>query len=64
MADEAGRSPEDVPVTLFGVPEDLDPLKRYRDRGVARVVVSLSSAKVVEILPVLDRWAELIWQAA
>ncbi len=64
MADEAGRSPEDVPVTLFGVPEDLDRLKRYRDRGVARVVVSLSSAKTVEILPVLDRWAELIPQAA
>ena len=63
MAAEAGRSLDEVPVTVFGVPEDLDRLKRYRDRGVARAVINLPSAKADEILPVLDRWAELIRQA-
>jgi hypothetical protein len=60
MAAVAGRSFDEVSVTAFGVAEDLDRLKLYRDRGIARAVVSLSSAKADEILPVLDRWAELI----
>jgi probable F420-dependent oxidoreductase len=60
MAAEAGRDPSSVPVTLFGVSEDLDRLRRYHDLSVARVVVSLPSAGADEILPVLDRWAELI----
>jgi probable F420-dependent oxidoreductase len=60
MAAEAGRDPASVPVTIWGVAEDLGRLKRYRDSGIARVVVSLESAPAGEILPVLDRWAELI----
>ena len=40
-----------------GVPEDRDRLRRHRDLGIARVVVSLNSAPANEILPVLDRWA-------
>ncbi len=63
MMTEAGRSLAEVPITVFGVPESLDRLKHYRDRGVARVVVSLPSALAEEILPALDRWAELIRQA-
>ena len=63
MMAEAGRSLAEVPITVFGVPESLDRLKDYRDRGVARVVVSLPSALAEEILPALDRWAELIRQA-
>jgi len=64
MAAEAGRDLDAVPVTVFGVPEDLDRLRRYRDRDIARVVVSLPSARANEILPVLDRWAELIRRVA
>jgi probable F420-dependent oxidoreductase len=60
MAVAAGRRPEEVPVTVFGVVEDLDRLQHYRERRVARVVVSLASAPADEILPVLDRWAGLI----
>jgi probable F420-dependent oxidoreductase len=63
MMAEAGRSLAEVPITVFGVPESLDRLKHYRDRGVARVVVSLPSALAEEIPPALDRWAELIRQA-
>jgi probable F420-dependent oxidoreductase len=60
MADAAGRTLATVPVTVFGAGEDPGRLRQYRDRGVARVVVSLPSAQAEEILPVLDRWAELI----
>jgi probable F420-dependent oxidoreductase len=60
MLSEAGRDPQSVPVTLFGATEDADLLARYRDQGVARVVVMLPSAKSDQILPTLDRWAELI----
>jgi probable F420-dependent oxidoreductase len=60
MAVEAGRAPGSVPVTLFGTSEDPDRLRRYRDLGIARVVVSLPSARADEILPVLDRWAALM----
>jgi len=60
MAAEAGRDPASVPVTIFGAVESLDRLLRYRDLGVARAVVSLPSAQGGEILPILDRWAELI----
>jgi probable F420-dependent oxidoreductase len=58
MMAEAGRDPTAVPVSIFGAPENLDRLKRHRDQGIAREVVTLPSAKADEILPVLDRWAE------
>jgi probable F420-dependent oxidoreductase len=60
MASVAGRDPARLPVTLWGASEDRDRLSRYRDQGVARVVVSLDSAKADAILPVLDRWGALI----
>ena len=60
MAADAGRDPAAVPVSIFGAPENLDRLKRYSDQGIARAVVTLPSAKSDEILPVLDRWADLI----
>jgi probable F420-dependent oxidoreductase len=62
-AAEAGRGLAAVPVTVWGVPEDLDRLRRYHDLGIARVVVSLNSASADEILPVLDHWGELISRA-
>jgi hypothetical protein len=64
MAAEAGRDPGSVPVTIFGGTEDLDRIKRYRDQGIARIVTMLPSAPSVEILPVLDRWANVIRQTA
>ena len=60
MAAEAGRGPDDLPVTIWGPTEDADQLRRYRDMGVARVVVSLESEKADKVLPELDRWAKLI----
>jgi probable F420-dependent oxidoreductase len=60
MAAEAGRNPAEVPVTVWGAAENADRLQRYRDQGVARVVVSLPSEPAAKTLPRLDRWAELI----
>jgi probable F420-dependent oxidoreductase len=62
MAEEAGRNPQSLSVTLGGAPEDLDLLKRNRDLGIARMNVRLPPAKTEEILPLLDRWAKLIRQ--
>lgn len=61
---EAGRREEDLPITIWGVKEDCDALLADRDLGVARVVLSLASAKRDEILPELDRWAALIRSVA
>jgi probable F420-dependent oxidoreductase len=60
LAAEMGRDPAEVPVTVWGVPQDLDRLKRYREQGVARGVVQLAPEPADKTLPILDRWAELI----
>jgi probable F420-dependent oxidoreductase len=60
MAAEAGRDLATCPVTVWGVGEDLDRLKRFEDQGVARVIVSLPPEDADRTLPVLDRWADLI----
>jgi probable F420-dependent oxidoreductase len=60
LAAEMGRDPAAVPITVWGVPDDLDRLKRYRDQGVARGVVQLAPQPADKTLPILDRWAELI----
>jgi probable F420-dependent oxidoreductase len=59
LAAETGRDPAEVPITVWGVPPDLDRLKRYRDQGVARGVVQLAPEPAGKALPILDRWAEL-----
>ena len=64
MARDAGRDPHSLPVTLFDPAEDEGELARYRDMGVARVVVMLLSEEREKILPILDRWAALIRRTA
>ncbi len=64
MAAAAGREPEDLPVTIWGAPEDVAILERDRALGVTRLVVSLDSAGPDAILPELDRWARLIARIA
>ena len=62
MAEEAGRKPQSLSVTLGGAPEDLAVLRRNRDLGVTRMNVRLPPEKADVILPILDRWAKLIPQ--
>src|SRR5207237_9328650 len=60
MAAEVGRDPAQVPVTVWGIPPDLDRVRRYQEQGVARGVVQLAAERADQILPLLDRWAEII----
>ena len=60
MVAEADRDPESVPVSMWGVGDDADQLKRFRDLVVVRAVVSLPSETEDTILPELDRWADII----
>ncbi len=60
MAQDAGRDPASLSVTIGGAPDDLDTLKRFRDLGAARVNVSLMSEAPDDILPRLDKWAGYI----
>jgi hypothetical protein len=62
MAQEAGRDPASLPVTIGGAPDDLNKLKRFRDLGASRVNVSLMSEARDDILAILDRWAGYIRQ--
>ena len=59
MARDAGRDPTELPVTVWGAQPDLDQFKQRRDRGSARVVISLESEPEAEILRQLDMWAEI-----
>ncbi len=62
MAEEAGRDPNSLQITLGGAPEDPDLLKRYRDLGVTRMNFPVPPAKADEVLPILDRLAKLMAQ--
>ena len=60
MAREAGRNPESIEITLFGLGEDIDKLKRFGDMGVARVVPMFAPEKADAVLPIVDRWAKIM----
>ena len=62
MLTEAGRDATTFPISLFSSSDDLDTLKRYRDLGIVRAVVSLPAAKEDVVLPILDRIAALMRQ--
>jgi len=64
MATAAGRDPASIPVTVFGVAENVDAVRRCQDAGVARAIFNLPAAKADEALPVLDRCAALIRKSA
>ncbi len=64
MLKDAGRDAKTFPITIYQVPEDADLIKRYRDRGIDRVVFELPSAKADEVLPILDRCAKLMQMSA
>ena len=54
LAQDAGRDPASLSVSIFGAPRNLDVLKRYRDAGINRVVLGLPSKSRDEVLPILD----------
>jgi probable F420-dependent oxidoreductase len=61
-AKRAGRDPESITVTVFGVPPES--VEEYRRLGVDRAIFRLPYAGANEVLPELDRYARLLKAAA
>jgi probable F420-dependent oxidoreductase len=60
MAAEAGRDPAKLQIAIGAQPPDVELIKRYQELGVDRVSTSLPSETAATILPLLDRWADII----
>jgi probable F420-dependent oxidoreductase len=60
MTREAGRDPASIEITLFGLGEDVDSLKRFADMGVARVVPMFAPEQADVVLPIVDRWTKIM----
>lgn len=60
MAREAGRDPATIEVSSFGHQADLDKVKRLADLGVTRVVPMFPPAKADTVLPLVDKWVEIM----
>jgi alkanesulfonate monooxygenase SsuD/methylene tetrahydromethanopterin reductase-like flavin-dependent oxidoreductase (luciferase family) len=57
LAAAAGRDPQSIAISLYGVPSAPDTLATYAAAGVQRSIFSLPSAERETILPLLDRYA-------
>jgi probable F420-dependent oxidoreductase len=53
------RDPRSISVTVFGSPADEERVASYRAAGVDRVCFSLPAASRDQVLPLVDRYAEL-----
>ena len=62
MAQEAGRDPKSIEITLFGLAADADRLKHFAEIGVGRVVPMFPPQKADTVLPIIDRWTKLMQQ--
>jgi probable F420-dependent oxidoreductase len=62
MVREAGRDPASIEVSLFGLGDDLDRIKRFADLGVTRVVPMFPPEKADTVLPIIDRWTKIMQQ--
>ena len=58
--EDAGRDPDAVPITIFGVSPDADTIARMEQDGVSRVLLTLPPEDRNTVLPVLDDLARLI----
>jgi hypothetical protein len=62
MAREAGRDPASIEISLFGLGEDLEQVKRLAGLGVSRVVPMFPPEKADNVLPIIDRWTKIMQQ--
>jgi probable F420-dependent oxidoreductase len=56
LAEEKGRDPASISITVYGAPADLEVLAGLRDTGVTRAVFGLPPAGREKVLPLLDRY--------
>ncbi|HTO51958.1 MAG TPA: LLM class F420-dependent oxidoreductase [Myxococcota bacterium] len=60
MAQESGRDPAKLEVSIFGAPPESGALAKAREAGVARAILGLPPEPATKILPLLDRYAALV----
>jgi probable F420-dependent oxidoreductase len=58
--EEAGRDPESVRVSVFGAQPDIGRIEHYGELGVERVTLWLPPAGRDTVLPILDKYQELL----
>jgi alkanesulfonate monooxygenase SsuD/methylene tetrahydromethanopterin reductase-like flavin-dependent oxidoreductase (luciferase family) len=61
-AEQAGRDPRSLTVTVYGAPREESALREYEKLGVERALLLLPSADRDTNLPILDRYAKLVRQ--
>ncbi len=62
MAEEAGRDPAEIEVSIYYCPPSLDLLNRLRDGGVARAIFGVPSEPRDKVLPILDHYRSVAAQ--
>ena len=60
QAEEAGRDPDSLNITTFGLRPDPDLIGRMREAGVDRVIFTLPSEEREAVTPLIDECAKLI----
>ena len=60
LAEEKGRDPASISITVYGAPADLEVLAGLRDTGVTRAVFGLPPAGREKVLPLLDRYTGVV----
>ena len=60
LAEQAGRSPDEVPVSIFGSSDKEEALASHQELGVERAVLFLPSADRDTLMPTLDKYASLV----
>ena len=60
LADEAGRPKEEIPVSIFGGPDDEKALGQLQELGLDRTVFFVPSADADTVLPLLDKYQGFI----
>lgn len=59
LAKRAGRTPESISVSIFGGVTNRESIARLEQLGVTRIIFRLPSSGREEVLPLLDKYAEL-----
>jgi len=60
LAEEKGRDPATISVSVYGAPLDADGAARLRDAGIGRAIFALPAADRDTVLPLLDRGATVM----
>ena len=62
IAEEAGRDPASIEVSIYYCPPDRDLLARLRDGGIARAIFAVPSEPREKVLPILDHYRSVVQQ--